>query len=382
MFLSDIHLLNFKNHEELSLTFSPTINCFVGNNGSGKTNLLDAIHYLTLTKSAFSPTDAQCIRHGADFFMVEGKFKEAAPPAPEGGANENSPFGGWGASLITCSLKIGQRKVVMHDKKAYERLSEHIGRFPVVLISPDDTDLVRDTSELRRRFFDTLLSQLDARYLADLMQYNFVMKQRNSLLRQFYERNYFDKDLLETYDNQLLPIGQTLHQQRKDFMAGYVPVFRKYYRFLSGSREMVDLVYESELFEPGFEYDFSFATKRDLQLQRTTKGIHKDDFVFEIDGYALKKFGSQGQQKSFVIALKLAQFEVLQREKNTKPLLLLDDIFDKLDDLRISKLIELITDNTFGQLFITDARPERTRKIFEEISAETRIFEMTRLPVV
>lgn len=369
MFLSNIHLLNFKNHEELSLTFSPTINCFVGNNGSGKTNLLDAIHYLALTKSAFSPTDAQCIRHGADFFMVEGKFKENSPSEPGGNA-----------FLITCSLKIGQRKVVMHDKKAYERLSEHIGRFPVVLISPDDTDLVRDASELRRRFFDSMLSQLDARYLADLMHYNFVMKQRNSLLRQFYERNYFDKDLLETYDNQLLPIGQTLHRQRKDFMAMYVPVFRKYYLFLSGSRETVDLVYESELFEPGFEYDFSFATKRDLQLQRTTKGIHKDDFVFEIDGYALKKFGSQGQQKSFVIALKLAQFEVLQREKNTKPLLLLDDIFDKLDDLRISKLIELITDNTFGQLFITDARPERTRKIFEEISAETRIFEMTRLP--
>jgi len=406
MYLEKIHLLNFKNHEELSLTFSPVINGIVGINGSGKTSLLDAIYMLALTKSAFSQTDAQCIRHGADFFMVEGKYKPLAPHplkdsplAPKGGisptpalpfgeGDKNSPSGGWGAippsgeagrgHSITCSLKIGGRKVVMHDKKAYDRLSEHIGRFPVVLISPDDTDLIRDTSELRRRFFDNMLSQLDHQYLDTLIQYNTVMKQRNSLLKQFYERNYFDKDLLETFDAQLLPLGETVHRKRRDFIGAFVPLVQKYYAYISESREAVDLVYESELFEDSFVYDFSFATKRDLQLQRTTKGVHKDDFVFEIAGYALKKFGSQGQQKSFVIALKLAQFEVLYQEKGTKPLLLLDDIFDKLDDLRISKLIEMITNQTFGQLFITDARPERSRQIFASLHTDVSMFEMEK----
>lgn len=396
MYLEKIHLLNFKNHEELSLTFSPVINCIVGINGSGKTSLLDAIYLLALTKSAFSQTDAQCVRHGADFFMVEGKFREALPTFTKKENEETLSLAEdrgeavYASSLkvsqresttVTCSLKIGGRKSVMLDKKPYERLSEHIGKFPVVLISPDDTDLVRDTSELRRKFFDTILSQLDAQYLNNLIQYNTVLKQRNSLLRQFYERNYFDKDLLETFDNHLLPLGEALHRQRQEFMQTFVPLVRKHYAFLSESREEIDLIYESELFEPNFIYDFSFAMKRDLQLQRTTKGIHKDDFVFEISGYSLKKFGSQGQQKSFVIALKLAQFEVLQQAKQTKPLLLLDDIFDKLDDLRIRKLIEMITDQTFGQLFITDARPERSRQIFENLADEVQIFEIDKTKV-
>ncbi len=366
MFLERIHLLNFKNHEELSLTFSQTINCLVGINGSGKTNLLDAIHMLALTKSAFSQTDAQCIQHGAVFFMVDGVFH--TPTETEKDTIHR----------ITCSLKIGSRKVVMLDKKPYDRLSEHIGRFPVVLISPDDTDLVRDTSELRRKFFDGMLSQLDTHYLENLIQYNSVLKQRNSLLRLFYERNYFDKDLLETFDAQLLPLADAIHQQRKNFMATFVPTVQKYYTYLSDSREEVDLIYESELFEPNFLYEFSFAMKKDLQLQRTTKGIHKDDFEFEINRYALKKFGSQGQQKSFVIALKLAQFEVLHQAKQVKPLILLDDIFDKLDDRRISKLIEMITRQQFGQLFITDARPERSRQIFESLAAEVKIFEINK----
>ncbi|MDJ1471179.1 DNA replication and repair protein RecF [Cytophagaceae bacterium DM2B3-1] len=367
MYLERIQLLNFKNHEELSLTLSPSVNGIVGINGSGKTSLLDAIYMLALTKSAFSQTDAQCIRHGAEFFMIDGVFKEI----PSG---ETSARG----QQVTCSLKIGSRKVVMLDKKAYERLSEHIGRFPVVLISPDDTDLIRDTSELRRKFFDNMLSQLDHKYLDTLMQYNSVMKHRNSLLKQFYERNYFDKDLLETFDTQLLPLGDVIHQKRHQFIQSFVPLVQKYYAFISESREEVDLIYESELFESSFKYDYSFAMKRDLQLQRTTKGVHKDDFVFEISRYALKKFGSQGQQKSFVIALKLAQFEILQKEKGSKPLLLLDDIFDKLDDLRINKLIEMITNQTFGQLFITDARPERSRQIFASLATDVRMFEIEK----
>ncbi|MDO1445127.1 DNA replication and repair protein RecF [Rhodocytophaga aerolata] len=358
MYLEKINLLNFKNYEELSLSFCPAINCIVGHNGSGKTTLLDAIHYLSLTKSAFSILDSQSIKHESDFFLIDGKFNV-----------EGKHY------QITCSLKAGGRKVVMSDKKAYDRLSEHIGRFPVVMIAPDDTDLIRDGSDLRRKFFDGMISQIDASYLANLLQYNLILKQRNGLLKQFFERNYFDKELLETYSVQLLAIGKVLHEKRKDFIKTYVPMFQKHYQQLTDSREEVDLVYESELFEEDFEYEFYFATKRDLQAQRTTKGIHKDDFIFEINRFELRKFGSQGQQKSFVIALKLAQFDSIQQNKNCKPILLLDDIFDKLDELRINKLLEMMAKGTFGQLFVTDARPERTRKIFEHIPSETCIFQ-------
>jgi DNA replication and repair protein RecF len=362
MHLEKISLLNFKNYEELSLELSPHINCIVGHNGSGKTNLLDAVHYLSLTKSAFTGTDSQSVRHEADFFLINGTFR-----------NEGKTY------QVTCSFKNGQRKTMMLDKKAYERMSEHIGRFPIVLIAPDDTDLVREGSEVRRKFFDGLLSQIDADYLADLLLYNTVLKHRNGLLKQFYERNYFDKELLETFNVQVLNLGKRLHRKRRDFMSHFVPVFQRHYQNLSESREEVDLIYESELFEESFEYDFSFATKIDLQLQRTTKGIHKDDFVFELNRFSLKKFGSQGQQKSFVIALKLAQFDSMHSSKQVKPILLLDDIFDKLDDLRISKLLEMIAAGTFGQLFVTDARPERTQKIFEKVLAETRIFQTENL---
>jgi DNA replication and repair protein RecF len=362
MYLEKINLLNFKNYEELSMEFCPHINCIVGHNGSGKTNLLDAIHYLSLTKSAFNILDGQSIRHEADFFMIDGKF-----------CLDTKHF------QITCSLRNGQRKIVMSDKKAYERISEHIGRFPVVLIAPNDTDLVRDGSEDRRKFFDGMLSQIDAQYLNDLIAYNLVLKQRNGLLKQFYERNYYDKELLETYSIPLLDLGRKIHFKRQEFMQEYVRIFQQHYRNLTDSLEEVDLVYESELFEEDFEYEFFYATKRDLQAQRTTKGIHKDDFVFEINRFELKKFGSQGQQKSFVIALKLAQFEVIKENKQVKPILLLDDIFDKLDDLRINKLMHMIASGTFGQLFLTDARPERTKKVFEHIPAETCIFQTENL---
>ena len=358
MFLQKINLLDFKNYEELTLQFSADINCIAGPNGSGKTSLLDAIHYLCLTKSAFSLLDSQSIRHHQDFFLVDGTFME-------GGKKHQ----------ITVTLKAGGRKTVLHDKKAYERISEHIGRFPVVLIAPDDTDLVRDSGETRRKFFDNMLSQVDHAYLDNLIGYNNVLKQRNSLLKQFYERNYFDKELLETYNVQLLPLGKLIHQRRDAFMREFVPVFRNHYQYLSESREEVDLIYESELFEENFEYEFAYATKRDLQLQRTTKGVHKDDFVFEINRFALRKFGSQGQQKSFVIALKLAQFDAIQRAAGKKPLLLLDDIFDKLDDMRIHKLLEMISRDTFGQLFITDARPERTRQLLGQLSGEILFHE-------
>jgi DNA replication and repair protein RecF len=359
MFLEKLHLLNFKNHEDFEAVFSPQINCFVGENGSGKTNLLDAIYYLCLTKSAFSQTDNQGIRHGADFFLIDGTFEK-----------NQEHFN------VKCSLKLGGRKVFQINKVAYEKISDHIGRFPLVLMAPDDTDLVKDGSEERRKFFDGLISQLDHNYLEDFIQYTLVLRQRNSLLKQFFEKNYFDKDLLEVYTNQLLQTGQRLHTRRKQFIETFVPVFRHHYQHLSESREDVDLIYESELFDENFEYDFSYNFRRDLQLQRTTKGIHKDDFVFEINKFSLRKYGSQGQQKSFVIALKLAQFEVIKNQTGIKPLLVLDDIFDKLDERRIARLMQMIAESHFGQIFVTDARPERTRTIFGNIEADKKIFQI------
>jgi len=367
MYLEKLNLLNFKNYEEASFSFCAQINCFVGENGSGKTNLLDAVYYLCISKSAFATNDAQSIRHGADFFLVDGFFHLGDSPQEPGKVFQ-----------ITCALQKGQRKVVLSDKKPYEKLMEHIGRFPVVLIAPDDTDLVREGSEERRRFFDTMLSQIDYDYLGNLMQYNNLLRQRNSLLKLFADRHYSDDEMLDSYDAPLLDLAYQLFQRRRSFIDIFQPVFQKHYTYLSESREMVDLVYESELAEPGFIQDFRRSRSRDLHLQRTTKGAHKDDFILEINGFPLKKFGSQGQQKSFVIALKLAQFEIVAHHNQCRPILLLDDIFDKLDDRRIAKLTQMIADDIFGQLFVTDARPERTELFFSGLPAEVKIFRMEK----
>jgi DNA replication and repair protein RecF len=359
MWLEKLHLTHFKNYDEAIFTFGKRVNCLVGENGSGKTNLLDAIYFLTLTKSAFHNQDALSVQHEADYFMLDGIFREQDKRVQ-----------------ITCSLQRGQRKVMMSDKKPYDRLSDHIGRFPVVLVAPDDTDLVRESSEVRRRFFDGVLSQLVPHYLDDFLQYNKLLTQRNGLLKLFAERHYLDEDLLETYNDPLINLSMRIHAQRAAFMDRFLPYFRKYYAFLSSQKERVEVIYESEVATDDFPAEFRKHRSRDLHAQRTVKGVHKDDYVFEIDGVVLKKFGSQGQQKSFVIALKLAQYELLTLEKQTKPLLLLDDIFDKLDDKRIQKLIELIDDGSLGQVFITDARPERSRRILEHVQAEVRFLEI------
>ena len=361
MWLEKLHLTYFKSYEERVFTFGEHVNCIIGENGSGKTNLLDAIYFLTLTKSAFHNQDALGIRHSADFFLIDGIFTDLGRH-----------------TQITCSLQRGQRKVFMADKKNYERLSEHIGLFPLVLIAPNDTDLIRDGSEERRRFFDGVLAQATPGYLNDFLQYNKILAQRNGLLKLFGERNYLDEDLLETYNEPLIYLSQRIYEHRKDFMDRFMPLFRKHYAFLSSEREDVEISYESEVASPDFPASFRKNRSRDLHAQRTGKGAHKDEFVFEIDGVTLKKFGSQGQQKSFVIALKLAQFELLKAEKEKTPILLLDDIFDKLDDRRIHKLIELIDAGFLGQVFITDARPERSEKILEKVKADVRFFEIEK----
>ena len=307
-----------------------------------------------------------------------------APPAPDGGAfssnfmsDFNPPFGGWGAT-ITISLQRGQKKAVLRDKKAYERISEHIGRFPVVMLSPNDTDIIRDGSEERRKFFDGVMAQLDAEYLENLLQYNRLLLQRNSLLKQFSERNYTDDLLLDVYSDPLVEVSLKLYQARNQFITAFLPIFKKHYNTLSDAREDVEMIYESEVGAEHFTQIFRKNRQRDLAAQRTTMGTHKDDFIFEINGFTLRKFGSQGQQKSFVIALKLAQFEMLTKVKGFPPLLLLDDIFDKLDDRRIQQLITMMVDGTFSQVFITDARPERTRQLLDNLGVEVKYFEIGR----
>jgi DNA replication and repair protein RecF len=357
--LEKLHLTHFKNYEEGNFEFSPHLNCIVGENGSGKTNLLDAIYWLGLTKSAFQVQDAFSIQHEAEYMIADGVFHKNLK-----------------TTQITCSLQRGQRKIILSDKKAYERISEHIGLFPVVLVAPNDTDLVRDGSEERRRFFDGVLSQLDQFYLQDLLQYNKVLTQRNSMLKIFAERHFTDDDLLDTYDESLIALANRIFDRRQRFLTDFEPLVQKYYAFLGESREAVTIKYESEVEDLAFRENFRRHRLRDIQTHRTLMGIHKDDFLFEMNGVALRKFGSQGQQKSFVLALKLAQFDLISIEKEMKPLLLLDDIFDKLDDRRIQKLIQLIENETFGQVFLTDARPERTEDLLKEVKGEVKFFRM------
>jgi DNA replication and repair protein RecF len=359
MLLENLHLLYFKNYEEADIYFSPHINCFVGDNGSGKTNLLDAIHYLSLTKSAFTASDLQNIKQDESFFVVKGRFQQQGSP-----------------HTVQCTLRVGQKKVVTHNKAPYEKVSEHIGRFPVVLITPYDTDLIREGSEERRKFFDSLISQLDHPYLDLLIRYNHLLKQRNSLLKQFADRQYLDEEYLRVLDEQLVPAGQVIARTRQTFLDSFGPVFLRHYRHLSDSHEEVTLQYKSQLPGADFAQLLEQARRKDLALQRTTVGPHRDDFVFQMDGLPVKNYGSQGQQKSYVIALKLAQFEVLAQKKQAKPLLLLDDIFDRLDEKRITKLLEMVADHTFGQLFITDSHLDRTEKVLAGLSEEVKRFRV------
>ena len=347
MTLDSLHLLFFKNYDEANLKLSPGINCFIGDNGSGKTNLLDAIHYLCLTKSAFTTSDAQSIKQGADFFVVKGKFL---------------PFGAEKPASIQVSLRAAQKKVITHDKQAYERMADHIGRFPAVLISPYDTDLIREGSEERRKYFDSLMAQLDHDFLESLITYNALLRQRNAVLKQAADRaaHGFDRDYLLALDEQLAPLGQTLSILRSAFLVDFLPIFQQHYQQLADGREAVTLAYKSHLQDADFAQLLRTNERRDFIMQRTTTGPHRDDFVFLMDELPVKSYASQGQQKSFAIALKLAQFELMATRQNQKPLLLLDDIFDRLDDKRITRLLELVADDAFGQVFLTDTNLERT----------------------
>jgi len=367
MTLDQLHLLFFKNYDEASLAFSPGINCFIGDNGSGKTNLLDAIYYLALTKSAFASADAQSIKQGADFFVVKGRFATPDLDKPE---------------TIQVSLRAGQKKIITHDKQPYDRLADHIGRYPAVLISPYDTDLIRQGSEERRRYFDSLQSQLDHEFLELLIQYNGLLRQRNATLKQGGSGHGFDALYLQALDDQLAPLGESLSAMRAGFLTQFTPVFQRHYAQLADGREQVALAYKSQLTGQNFRHLLLANERRDVALQRSTTGPHRDDFVFLMDELPVKSYASQGQQKSYAIALKLAQFELLAARPRpagtaiAKPLLLLDDIFDRLDDKRIARLLELVADQTFGQVFLTDTNLARTDQALQGVSGAIQRFRV------
>ncbi|WP_269225830.1 DNA replication/repair protein RecF [Flavobacterium eburneipallidum] len=359
MYLKKISLFNYKNFSEADFEFVTKINCFVGKNGIGKTNVLDAIYHLSYGKSYFNPLAVQNIKHGEEFFVIDGEFdiKER---------NEQ----------IVCSLKKGQKKILKRNGKVYDKFSEHVGFIPLVIISPADRDLIIEGSETRRKFMDSVISQLDSQYLRQIIQYQKVMSQRNALLKYFALNHVFENDTLSIYNEQLDSFAKYIFEKRKEFIEQFIPIFNTHHQAITGSQETVQLVYESHLFENNLLTLLEQNINKDRALHYTSVGIHKDDLSFEIDHYPIKKFGSQGQQKSFLIALKLAQFEFIKNQCGLKPILLFDDIFDKLDENRVAKIIEMVNSDTFGQLFISDTHPERTENIVKSTHQTYKIFNL------
>jgi DNA replication and repair protein RecF len=361
MNLRQLKLSNFKNYPEADLRFSGKINCFIGNNGAGKTNILDAIHYLSFCKSYFNPVDSQNILHEASFFAIHGSYIKNGQPE----------------EMVSCIQKRNQKKQFILNDKEYSRLSDHIGLFPLVMISPYDRDLINDGSEARRKYMDSVISQFDRVYLDDLINYNKALFQRNTLLKSFADKNHFDRLGLEVWDVQLSHLGEKIFSRRKEFIEDFTPLFQQYFKTISLGNEQVSIGYESQLHDHPAEELLAGSVERDRFLKYTTTGIHKDDLVMNIGGMPIKKFGSQGQQKSYVVSLKLAQFEYTKNRKSFNPILLLDDIFDKLDNNRVEQIIGLVGDNNFGQVFITDTQKGRIEKIFKKVKIDHKIFEIS-----
>ncbi len=359
MFIKNLKLFNFKNHSEKSFDFSPEINCFVGNNGAGKTNILDALHYLSMAKSFLGNLDAQNILHESDFFAIEAEIQ---------GEEKND--------IIKVQLPKEGKKIIKKNDKTYERIADHIGFLPSVMISPYDANLISDGSESRRKFLDAMISQTDSDYLFALIQYQKTLQQRNALLKYFAKNRTFDLDSLEIYNEPLTKFGTQIFEKRQRFVDSILPTIQHFYEIISKGNEKVTVIYESNLNEQNFEEILSENLEKDRVLTYTSRGIHKDDLRFEMNENLIKKFGSQGQQKSFLIALKLAQIKRIKDITNKNPILLLDDIFDKLDDNRVSQLIELVNQQNFGQIFITDTHRERTESVVKRINEESKIFQI------
>jgi DNA replication and repair protein RecF len=359
MFLKELSLTNYKNFESLKFSFDTKIICFVGLNGVGKTNILDSIYHLSYTKSYFNPIPSQNIKHGETFFFISGKYmiddKE-----------EN----------ILVSLKKGDKKIIKRNNKLYKKFSDHIGKIPLVLISPDDRNLIIEGSETRRKFIDGIISQTDKEYLNNLIDYNKTLKQRNALLKMFYDNSENIRKTIDIYDRQLSSDAHKICDKRREFLNEYIPIFKSRYKELSNDKENVEIKHSSDISPDQNLYKIlKNNLEKDLKFQYTTKGIHKDDLNLNLDNFPIKKYGSQGQQKTFLIAMKLAQFDYLSK-LDSKPILLLDDIFDKLDDTRVKQIINLVNQEKFNQIFISDTNKTRSENIIKKVNKSYKIFEI------
>jgi DNA replication and repair protein RecF len=366
LYLDKLILTNFKNYASQSLNFSARLNCFVGLNGMGKTNLLDAIYYLCLCKSNFLGSDVDVVLRGGDFMRLEGDFIK-------NGRLEK----------IVAKVQPRKKKIIERNGVSYAGLSDHIGFLPVVFFAPDDTLLAKEGSEERRRFLDMALSQIDNQYLTNLIFYNKILEQRNAHLKKQGGAEGLDEKLIAIYDTQLLIPARYIHEKRKDFTVLLTPIFNELYKKIADAHEEVGIQYESQLLTNDLKDLLLKYREKDRILQRTTSGIHRDDLVFTMDEKPLKKFGSQGQLKSFILALKLAQHEILAQnflletgEKKDMPILLLDDIFDKLDEKRVENLLQLLVNQPYGQIFMTDTHKERIENIVKNVVVPFKIFDV------
>ena len=360
MIITNLKIQNFKNHKERDFDFSKQINCFVGNNGVGKTNILDALHYLSMAKSFLGNKDLNNIKIEEDFFTIEGTIDD--------GEKEN---------IIKIQQPKDAKKIIKKNDKSYERIADHIGFVPSVIISPYDSNLISDSGESRRKFLDAMISQTDSDYLFNLIQYQKTVQQRNALLKDFSKNRYFDGDNLEIYNEPLIKFGSKIFEKRREFTDSIVPLIQNYYEIISKGKEKITVIYESDLSDNNFGTLLDQNLEKDRMLTYTSTGIHKDDLLFEMNGISMKRTASQGQQKSFLIALKLSQMNRIKELTGKTPILLLDDIFDKLDDSRVSQLIELVNQEHFGQIFITDTSRERTENVVKRINEESKIFDLS-----
>ena len=353
--LEKIVISDYRNIQLQELEFSPNINCISGNNGEGKTNLLDSIYYISMTKSAFAASDKFNLRHGAEEFSLAGTYRM------ENGLS----------SRFALKMTSKGEKKVRRDDKPYQKISEHIGVLPVVLVSPADVSMVSESGEERRRFVNSVLSQMDREYMSAMQQYNRLLLQRNTMLKE----PDLDRSLLEVIDMRMSMLAEPIYQARKRFVEQLKPVVAEYYKALSGDSEQVDIEYESELSKAGLEQLLASSFERDRILKHTTTGIHRDDFAFRMNGHPIRRFGSQGQQKSFLVSLKFAQYEIMKKNYGFAPILLLDDVFDKLDMGRISNLLQMVASNDFGQIFITDSNKVRMSGIVDKLTQDRAYFE-------
>jgi DNA replication and repair protein RecF len=359
--LAEIKLFNYKNYRKLGLGFSSKISCFCGPNGEGKTNLLDAIYYLCFTKSYFNHLEQQNVSHDEGFFRMEGRFV---------GEEEMD---------VVVKFKVGSKKVIEANGSSYEKLSDHIGKIPAVIISPDDNKLILAGSEERRKFLDSTLAQFNSDFLNKLLAYNRALTQRNSLLKKMHEERRFQPELLEIYNEQLSNYAPPIFEARKSLIQALMPTFQKIYERISGGKEIVGIEYQSTLENQSMSEVLKENAQKDRIIQRTSNGVHRDELLFTMEGRPMKKFGSQGQQKSYLLALKLAQYQVIREYSGRLPLLLLDDLFDKLDKDRSKHLLNLLASDELGQVFITDTEAGRIKEAFEGAASSPEIFQIDEL---